>query len=58
MKTLYAYDPIDLDSKVEGIDEENSFWKREKVSLPPLTKRAGSSAIYTCRSVQLHRIRL
>lgn len=29
---LYAYDPMDLDSKVEGIDEENSFWKREKVS--------------------------
>jgi dienelactone hydrolase len=31
-KTLYAYDPMDLDSKVEGIDEENSYWKREKVS--------------------------
>ena len=31
-KALYAYDPMDLDSKVEGIDEENSYWKREKVS--------------------------
>lgn len=31
-KALYAYDPVDLDSKVDGIDEENSFWKREKVS--------------------------
>jgi hypothetical protein len=31
-KSIYAYDPMDLDSKVEGIDEENSFWKREKVS--------------------------
>jgi hypothetical protein len=31
-KTLYAYDPMDLDAKVEGIDEENSVWKREKVS--------------------------
>jgi serine/threonine protein kinase/formylglycine-generating enzyme required for sulfatase activity/pimeloyl-ACP methyl ester carboxylesterase len=31
-KALYAYDPMDLDSRVEGIDEENSFWKREKVS--------------------------
>ena len=29
---LYAYDPTDLDSRVEGIDEENSYWKREKVS--------------------------
>ena len=31
-KALYAYDPMDLDSKIEGIDEENSFWKRERVS--------------------------
>jgi pimeloyl-ACP methyl ester carboxylesterase len=30
--TFYAYDPTDLDSRVEGIDEENSSWKREKVS--------------------------
>ncbi|MBZ5536860.1 MAG: protein kinase [Acidobacteriia bacterium] len=29
---LYAYDPTDLDSHVDGIDEENSYWKREKVS--------------------------
>ena len=31
-RSLYAYDPMDLDSRVEGIDEENSYWKREKVS--------------------------
>jgi eukaryotic-like serine/threonine-protein kinase len=30
--SLYAYDPADLDSRVEGVDEENSYWKREKVS--------------------------
>jgi serine/threonine protein kinase/pimeloyl-ACP methyl ester carboxylesterase len=29
---LYSYDPVDLDSRVEGVDEENSYWKREKVS--------------------------
>ncbi|HUI58446.1 MAG TPA: protein kinase [Bryobacteraceae bacterium] len=28
----YSYDPTDLDSRVEGIDEENSYWKREKIS--------------------------
>jgi serine/threonine protein kinase/formylglycine-generating enzyme required for sulfatase activity len=31
-QSLYAYDPSDLDSRVEGIDEENSYWKREKIS--------------------------
>jgi len=31
-RSLYAYDPTDLDSRVEGIDEENSYWKREKIS--------------------------
>ena len=31
-RSLYAYDPSDLDSRVEGIDEENSYWKREKIS--------------------------
>jgi dipeptidyl aminopeptidase/acylaminoacyl peptidase len=31
-RSLYAYDPRDLDSRVEGIDEENSCWKREKIS--------------------------
>jgi len=31
-QSLYAYDPTDLEARVEGIDEENSYWKREKVS--------------------------
>jgi formylglycine-generating enzyme required for sulfatase activity/predicted esterase len=31
-RSLYAYDPTDLDSRVEGIDEEKSYWKREKIS--------------------------
>jgi dienelactone hydrolase len=31
-RSLYAYDPTALDARVEGIDEENSYWKREKVS--------------------------
>lgn len=31
-RSLYAYDPADLDSRVEGVDEENSYWKREKIS--------------------------
>jgi len=31
-RSLYAYDPADLDARVEGIDEENSNWKREKIS--------------------------
>jgi dipeptidyl aminopeptidase/acylaminoacyl peptidase len=31
-RSLYAYDPTDLDPRVEGIDAENSYWKREKVS--------------------------
>jgi eukaryotic-like serine/threonine-protein kinase len=31
-RSLYAYDPTNLDSRVEGIDEENSYWKREKLS--------------------------
>jgi len=29
---LYAYDPTDLEAHVEGIDEENSYWRREKIS--------------------------
>jgi formylglycine-generating enzyme required for sulfatase activity len=28
----YGYDPTDLDVRVEGVDEENSYWKREKIS--------------------------
>jgi serine/threonine protein kinase len=31
-RSLYAYDPSPLDARVEGIDEENAYWKREKVS--------------------------
>jgi dienelactone hydrolase len=31
-RSLYAYDPADLESRVEGIDEENVHWRREKVS--------------------------
>ncbi|MCX6636334.1 MAG: protein kinase [Acidobacteria bacterium] len=31
-RSLYAYDPADLDSRAEGIDEENPYWKREKIS--------------------------
>jgi dienelactone hydrolase len=31
-RSMYDYDPADLDSRVEGVDEENSYWKREKVS--------------------------
>ncbi len=31
-ESLYAYDPADLDSRVEGVDAENSYWKREKIS--------------------------
>jgi len=31
-QSLYAYDPTDLDARIEGIDEDNSYWKREKVS--------------------------
>jgi serine/threonine protein kinase len=31
-RSLYAYDPSDLDARVEGVDGENSYWKREKVS--------------------------
>jgi serine/threonine protein kinase/formylglycine-generating enzyme required for sulfatase activity/pimeloyl-ACP methyl ester carboxylesterase len=31
-RSLYAYDPTALDARVEGIDEENSYWKREKIS--------------------------
>lgn len=31
-RSLYAYDPTALDARVEGIDQENSYWKREKVS--------------------------
>jgi dienelactone hydrolase len=31
-ETVYSYDLMDLDAKVEGIDEENSYWRREKVS--------------------------
>jgi pimeloyl-ACP methyl ester carboxylesterase len=31
-RSFYAYDPTDLDSHFEGIDEDNSYWKREKIS--------------------------
>jgi hypothetical protein len=31
-RNLYAHDPTDLDARVEGIDEENSYWRREKIS--------------------------
>ncbi len=31
-RSLYAYDPTELDSRIDGIDEENSYWKREKIS--------------------------
>src|SRR5437870_9876098 len=31
-RSLYAYDLTELGSRVEGIDEENSYWKREKIS--------------------------
>jgi serine/threonine protein kinase/pimeloyl-ACP methyl ester carboxylesterase len=31
-RSLYAYDQVDLDSRVEGVDGENPYWKREKVS--------------------------
>ncbi len=31
-RSFYAYDPADLDSRVEGTDEENSYWRREKIS--------------------------
>ena len=30
--SLYAYDSTELDSRVDGIDEDNSYWKREKIS--------------------------
>ena len=31
-RSLYSYDPTGLDSRIDGIDEENSHWRREKVS--------------------------
>ena len=31
-RRLYAYDSTELDSRTEGVDEENSYWKREKIS--------------------------
>jgi eukaryotic-like serine/threonine-protein kinase len=31
-RSLYAYDPKALDARTEGIDEETSYWKREKIS--------------------------
>lgn len=31
-RSLYSYDPADLDSRIEGTDEENPYWKREKIS--------------------------
>jgi dienelactone hydrolase len=31
-QSLYAYDPTDLDARVEGIEGENSYWRREKIS--------------------------
>jgi serine/threonine protein kinase/pimeloyl-ACP methyl ester carboxylesterase len=30
--SLYGYDATELDSRVEGIDEDNSYWRREKIS--------------------------
>jgi formylglycine-generating enzyme required for sulfatase activity/predicted Ser/Thr protein kinase/pimeloyl-ACP methyl ester carboxylesterase len=29
---LYDYDPTELEARVEGIEDENSYWRREKVS--------------------------
>jgi dipeptidyl aminopeptidase/acylaminoacyl peptidase len=31
-RRVYAYDPKDLDSRTEGVDEENPYWKREKIT--------------------------
>jgi serine/threonine protein kinase len=31
-RRLYTYDSADLDSRVEAVDEDNSSWRREKVS--------------------------
>ncbi len=31
-RSLYAYDQTDLHAQMEGVDEENSHWKREKIS--------------------------
>jgi len=31
-RSLYAYDPTPLDARVEGVDQENAYWKRERVS--------------------------
>ena len=31
-ESLYAYDPSDLDARIEGVDEDNAYWKREEVS--------------------------
>ena len=40
-RSLYAYDPMDLDSHVEGIDEENSLLEaRESILCRRLRKRA------------------
>jgi pimeloyl-ACP methyl ester carboxylesterase len=42
-QNMYAYDPVGLDSRVEGMDEENSYWKREKVSF---TAAYGNERVY------------
>ncbi len=31
-RSLYAYDPVPLDARIEGVDEKNADWKRETVS--------------------------
>ena len=31
-KNLYSYDPVDLDSRVESVDDTVADWRREKVS--------------------------
>lgn len=31
-KSLYSYDPSELDSRLESVDESSADWKREKVS--------------------------
>ena len=31
-RSLYSYDPAELDSHVEGVDQETPYWRRERVS--------------------------
>jgi serine/threonine protein kinase/dienelactone hydrolase len=31
-KSAYAYDPIPLDARTEGVDESSDIWRREKIS--------------------------